>query len=362
MHRTMVAGILFLLPYVLSAQGMRIGRGTNVVMQGNVSLVLNDASLVNDGSLSGNSTVVFTGEELKGQAIIGGIGKSIFDNLLISRALLLDKDISVNGFLTMSAGNIELNNHRLHLGSTGMIMGEHINSRITGVKGGSVTAIAVLNAPARINPGNIGVELSSPSNLGQTVITRGHVQQVNARGESGIQRYFDIQPAFNADNVTLRFFYLEPELAGSNESELVLWRNENATAGWSVVGKETSDASTNWLIKNNIGKLSRFTLGVAGQRSLVDRAVKGGALPGISSIQAYPNPARDRFTVAFYSDTDKEGSVSLQDASGSVLERRQMRYVKGMTAMQWNIAKYAAGTYYIVFDNMGMGNLKVVKQ
>jgi hypothetical protein len=299
---------------------------------------------------------------MKEQATIGGIGKTAFDNLLISRALLLDNNISVNGVLTMSAGNLELNNHRLHLGSTGIIMGEHINSRITGVKGGSVIAIAEVNANARINPGNIGVELSSPANLGQTVITRGHVQQVNVRGESGIHRYYDIQPAFNANNVTLRFFYLEPELAGSNESALVLWSSETATAGWSAVGKETSDANTNWLVKNNVGKLGRFTLGVADQHSLVNRVVKGNGLPGMSSIQTYPNPARDRFTVALYSDADKEGSVSLQDLSGRVLERKTVRYVKGMNTMQWNISKYAAGSYYLVFENTGMSNLKVVKQ
>lgn len=358
MHRTMVAGMLFLLPYVLSAQGMRIGRGTSVVMHGNVSLVLNDASLVNDGSLSGTSTVVFTGEAMKEQATIGGIGKTAFDNLLISRPynhVLLNNDVSVNGFLTMSAGNLELNNHRLHLGSTGEIMGEHINSRITGDNGGSVIAIRVLNAPVRNNPGNIGVELSSPYNLGQTVITRGHVQQVNARGESGIHRYYDIQPASNANTVTLRFFYLEPELAGANESKLVLWSSENATAGWSDVGKATSDANTNWLTKNNIGKLGRFTLGVADKSSLV-------RLPGVSSIQAYPNPARDRFTVALYSDTDKEANVSLQDLSGRVLERKTVRYVRGMNTMQWNISKYAAGSYYLVFENTGMSKLKVVKQ
>ena len=354
MRQTMVAGMLLLLPYLLSAQGMRIGRGASVVMQGKVSLVLNDASLVNDGSLSGSSTVVFTGEAMKAQATIGGIGKTAFDNLLISRPyneVLLNTDISVNGALTMSAGNLELNNHRLHLGSTGTIMGERMNARITGVKGGSVIAIAELNAPARINPGNIGVELSSSANLGNTVITRGHVQQVNARGESGIHRYYDIQPAFNANNVTMRFFYLEPELDGSNESELVLWSSEDATAGWKDVGKETSGAG--WVIKNNTGKPGRFTLGVADKRSL---------MKDISSIQGYPNPARDRFTVALYSDTDKEGSVSLQDASGLVLERRQVRYVRGMNTMQWNISKYAAGSYYVVFENTGMNKVKVVKQ
>jgi Secretion system C-terminal sorting domain len=263
----------------------------------------------------------------------------------------------------MSAGNLELNNHRLDLGSSGMIMGEQLNARITGTKGGVVTATAVLNAPQNVNPGNIGVELSSAANLGITVITRGHVQQTNA-GRQGIQRYYDVEPAFNASDIALRFHYLEPELGGNNEAELVLWSGNKSSFNWAAVGKENSDAATNWIAKNNISGMNRFTLGIAEKGVLANSVVKGlgDARAGISFMQAYPNPARNQFTVSVYSDANKQGAVSLQDARGQVLERRQVRYVKGMNTMQWNISGYAAGTYYVVLENTGAKNIEVVKQ
>ena len=356
-----------LLPCLLHSQGLRIGRGASVVVQGNASLVLNDASFINDGQFSpGNGTVAFTGGEQKSNAFIGGSSRTAFNNVLLSRpysALQLENDVALSGSLTMSAGNLELNNLRLDLGSLGMIIGEHLNSRITGANGGMVSATAVLNAPNSVNPGNIGVELSSDAQLGLTVITRGHVQQTNVNGQQGIQRYYDVEPAVNAGNISVRFHYLEPELDGNNEAELVLWSGNKSQL--TAIGKENSDAATNWLARNNISGMNRFTLGVADKTLLANRVVKGlgdKARAGVSFLQAYPNPARDRFTVSVYSHADKQGTVSLQDARGQVLERRQVRYVRGMNTLQWNIARYASGTYYLVLENTGASNLEVVKQ
>jgi hypothetical protein len=355
-----------LLPCLLHAQGLRIGRGASVVVQGNASLVLNDASFINDGQFSpGNGTVAFTGGERKSNAFIGGGSRTAFNSVLLSRpysALQLESDVAVGGSLTMSAGNLELNNRRLDLGSSGVIMGEHLNSRITGANGGTVTATAVLNAPKSVNPGNIGVELSSDLQLGLTVITRGHVQQTNSSGQQGIQRYYDVEPAVSTANLSVRFHYLEPELDGNNEAELVLWSGSRSQL--TAIGKENSDAATNWLARNNISGMNRFTLGVADRTLLANRIVKGlghNSHAGVSFLQAYPNPARNRFTVSVYSDSEKQGTVSLQDARGQVLERRQVRYVRGMNTLQWNIARYAAGTYYLVLENTGASNLEVVK-
>jgi hypothetical protein len=187
------------------------------------------------------------------------------------------------------------------------------------------------------------------------------MQQVNAGGATGIQRYYDIQPSYNATNVTLRLYYLEPELAGNNESELVLWSSVNSA--WTTVGKESSDANTNWLTKNNISGLSRFTLGISDKAASMSALPKArGSALRAGSIQAYPNPARDRVMVALYSETEKTANISLQDPLGRVLERRQVQFSKGMNSLQWNIAKYATGTYYLVFENTGLGNLEIVKQ
>lgn len=351
-----------LLPAAMQAQSrvaeppasLRIAQGTSVVASGDVKIVLNDASFVNNGNFSaGASTVLFTAGAVKQTMLIGGSSRTAFYNLSINRPfeqLQLDNDISVSGVLNFTAGNLELNNRRLDLGSTGVIVGENMNARIMGAKGGVVVANAMLNAPARVNPGNIGVELTSAANLGATTITRGHVQQVNARGQSGINRYYDIQSANSSAPVSVRFFYLQPEVGDLNESELVLWSGD-AFKGWNAAGKEYGDVSMDWVSKNNVEQVNKFTLGLSEKTRLE-----------IRSLQAYPNPARDRFTVTLYSDVARGGIMSLQDDHGRVLERRQLQYIKGMNTAQWNIAKYAAGTYYVVFEGTGLANVKVVKQ
>lgn len=359
--RAIIATAVFL-PAMMQAQNreagqpasLRVAQGTNIVADGNVKIILNDASLVNNGSfIAGGSTVLFTGSATRQTMVIGGSSPTAFYNLSINRPfeqLQLENDISVSGTLNFTAGNLELNNRRLELGYTGVIVGENINARIMGAKGGVVIANAVLNAPARVNPGNIGVELTSAVNLGATVITRGHVQQVNARGQSGINRYYDIQTANSNAPVSVRFFYLQPEVGDLNESELVLWSGD-AFKGWSAAGKEYGDVSMDWVSKNNLGQVNKFTLGLSEKTR-----------SGIQSVQAFPNPARDRFTVTLYSDVARGGMMSLQDEHGRVLERKQLQYIKGMNTAQWNIAKYAAGTYYVVFEGMGLANVKVVKQ
>lgn len=363
------------LPAMMQAQSrvaeqpasLRVAQGTSIVAEGDVKIVLNDASLVNNGSFTaGASTVLFTGSAAKQTMFIGGSSRTAFYNLSINRPfeqLQLDNDISVSGALNFSAGNLELNNRRLDLGSTGIIVGENINARIMGAKGGVVVATALLNAPARVNPGNIGVELTSSANLGATVITRGHVQQVNARGQSGINRYYGIEATNKNAQISMRFFYLQPEVGDLNESELVLWSGD-AFKGWSAAGKEYGDVSMDWVSKNNLGQLNKFTLGLSEKNVFAARDVKGisDARLGLRSVQAFPNPARDRFTVTLYSDVERGGIMSLQDEWGRVLERRQLQYIKGMNTAQWNIAKYAAGTYYVVFEGTGLANVKVVKQ
>ena len=301
--------IVLLLPCLVQAQGLRISRGASMVVQGNASIVLNDASFINDGHFnSENSTVVFTGES---NGLIGGISRTAFNNLVLQNRLQLESDISLNGQLTMIAGNLELNNRRLDLGSTGMIIGESLNSRITGEHGGTVTATAVLNAPRNVNPGNIGIELNSAENLGRVVITRGHVQQMNNNGERSIQRYYDVEPAVK--DLELKVGYLDAELAGNRKADLVLWKLNN-----------------------------RYTMGA-----------------GSAAIAAFPNPATDRFTLTYFSAASQRVAISLQDTKGHVLETRQVNVAAGLNTLQWNIAGYAAGTYYLV---SGTYNVKIIKQ
>src|SRR5882724_6355327 len=219
MKRILFPLLTCLLSFYAQAQVLRINSGVHFIMTGAPNLVMNNAPLANNGLFtSGSGTVIFIGGA---HSYIGGDNPIAFYNLRInipSGDLQLWNNTAVSGRITMDSGNLQLNTYTLDLGATGSISGERNDARITGSNGGAIQAVALLNAPRAANPGNIGIEITSDANLGSTVITRGHLQQADARGETGIRRYFDISPSLHTDApATLRFYYFESELGDYNK-------------------------------------------------------------------------------------------------------------------------------------------------
>jgi hypothetical protein len=174
------------------AASLNIGRGASMVISGDAKLVLQNTSLINNGTLqAGSSTFIFKDEE-KAASFIAGTAATNFHHLTIDKSgglLQLENDIAVRGVLQMQSGNLELNRHNIDLGQSGTIAGEQATARITGFSGGTVTVMARLNAPGNVNPGNIGAVISANADLGPTLITRGHIQQINSEGQTSINRY-----------------------------------------------------------------------------------------------------------------------------------------------------------------------------
>lgn len=346
--------ILYLfLSFCLRAQTFFIGPGIELTATGSPAIVLNNASLVNNGHFtSAGSTVLFTGA---GPAYIGGSHPISFYKLAVNMSggeLQLAANATVNGSLVLDSGNLQLNSYTLRLGSTAYIAGERNEARIMAANGGVVTITVPLNAPHAVNPGNIGVEITSEADLGPTVITRGHTLENNVSGQGAIQRWFDIIPSLAARApATLRFFYFDAELNGNHTNKLNLFAAPEGRQSWTAEGKDYSDEAGKWLLKGNIALLQRFTL--------------APALPGNASgaaVRVYPNPARNMFTLSLFSATEKRGVASLCDRWGRVLETRIIHCLPGINITEWNIGQYAAGAYHLVFEQLDVGNTTVLKQ
>jgi len=358
-HRRLPALALALLPLAAWTQSLHAGPGIHVVMTGAPSIVLHDIALVNDGDLSpGNSSFIFTGNAPAKTAFIGGSRPAAFYRLALDKAqgtLLLDNNISVTGLLRMDKGNLELNNHTIDLGATGHIDGERNEARITGAHGGGVKATALLNAPQAVNPGHIGVEITSTGYLGLTTITRGHVAQDNATGETGIQRYFDILPTANTGlQASLRFYYFDNELAGNDKDALNLFATKNGQHDWLLSGRDNANGIAGWVVKNDISQLTRFTLAIAKNTPVAGRP-KATAL-------VWPNPMRNAFTLSVSAGMEKDVVVSLYDPQGRLLEAKRLHCLTGNNRLQWDMRKYAAATYYLRFSEPGIKNMAVTKQ
>jgi hypothetical protein len=345
----------------LRAQGLHLTSGINWVVSGSPYLVLNNTGLTNNGNFSADSsTVLFTGDLNTFGSFIGGERPVSFFNLTISKSsndVQLNNNAVVRGMITMDSGNLQLNRYSIDLGHSGKIIGERNSSCITGVQGGTIKITTVLNAPHAVNPGNIGVELTSDADLGSTVITRGHEQLTNSGGATSIQRWYDIIPETNANAAAgLRFFYLEGELAGKEKNALTVFSIKEGDNNWSVRGKDAADPIGNWVLKSSITPGFRFTL-ANGSDALSSR-------PGssIASVQIYPNPSHDAFSMQIVSEKEGNGVIRLYDVSGHPLEEKMVYWQAGVTRVDWDISKYAAGVYFLSVGTKFGRTLNIVKQ
>jgi len=260
MSRRLLLPLLLLLCNAISAQ-LTISNDALLHVSGAAQLTLHNTSMVNNGNFSaGNSLVRFTGNS---PASIGGSRPVQFFEVEINKqdnkSVFLSRSISVTHHVIFLSGFLGLNGSNLDLGSTAHLYGESEHTGILAGSGGKVIASAILNAPSGINPGNLGIIITSPQNLGNVIIQRGHQPQVPGAGNT-ILRYYDITPANNNMlNATLRFHYLDSELFGTDENTIVFVKSSDMIH-WSNEGSTSRNTTANYVEKTGINSFARWTL------------------------------------------------------------------------------------------------------
>lgn len=219
------------------------------------------------GSFTNNGTVQLSGHLIQNGAVnlntgstgifrlfgtgtqqISGTRIPDFYNLVIDKAgdeCILQSGISVSNHLTLTNGNIFLNNHQIDLLTTGSLQNETAVNRIhdLNTNNGTVKVTRNLNALVTINPGNIGAIITSAQNLGNTTVTRGHKSELIISGAS-INRFYEIVPTLNSGlNATFRFEYFDAELNGQPEEELTQWHMPAGSAVWRKRGGTVNTVS-----------------------------------------------------------------------------------------------------------------------
>lgn len=353
--------LVLLLPVSMLAQSLQVttSPGLQVTAHGSLQLVFEGGDFINNGTFNaGGSTVRFTSGRFAGISHIGGSNAVTFNRLIIDRpanVVHLGNDIMVTNEVVMTNGNLLLDNYTLDLANTGRITGERNSSYITGFSNGKIKVTADLQAPHSINPGNIGFEISSMANLGHTVITRSHSTQVDAFPGQGIDRIFSISPQNNVGlQATIKFYYLDPELGTGTKNTLSLFARREGENSWTMKGKDNSDVTANWVIKNNIDQLHSFTLRT-GQSKM-------GGEGQYRSLQLFPNPYTDHFSLMLFSDKEADDVVSFYDQAGHLLAAKRVHWNIGMNKLDWNESKFAKGIYYLFSENTSIKALKIIKQ
>ena len=230
---------------------------TNGQVGGNGTYTI-EGNWLNSGLfLAGNSQVNMIGST---ETWIHGSGNFDFYNLTINKStgakVLLKKNMQVGNTLFMDNGVLDLGGNDITLNGT--ISEESATNYIGSALGGSISKTMTLNAPTNVNPGNIGVNITSGQNLGSTAIIRKHEAET-INGEEGILRSYSIVPSnVNVSDVTARFYYWDHELNGILEEELAPYRFETGT--WVQYEIDLANTSSNFVQTTNINLFPLWTL------------------------------------------------------------------------------------------------------
>jgi len=169
--------ILVILMWRSAISQITIQNGATLYLSGSAQVTLNDADLVNNGTITiaANGRFIFTGSV---NSFILGSQNPAFNELEIAKAgsnkIILQRTIAVNGKIVFTSGLIDLNNNIITLGSAAFLENENQNRRVTGTNGGHLVHITTLNAPPSVNSANLGATITSSQNLGTVTIHRGH--------------------------------------------------------------------------------------------------------------------------------------------------------------------------------------------
>lgn len=253
----------------LWSQGtLQLTPGATFKTSGNAYLILENLHIINNGSLqqtSGNGIVKLTGGL---NVNLSGSSATIINQLMMTKSgsasLNLQTNLSVVSNVTFNGGLLNLNNNTLDLSNTGSFIGESELSRAFTTGTGYIQATGILNNPTANNLGNLGAEITSTKNLGNTIIKRGHKVQTGISGaNNSILRYYDIIPDINmALKATMRFYYFDAELNSLAEASLYHWKSANLV-NWDLMGADSRNLIANYVERKTYGRFDRITLATA---------------------------------------------------------------------------------------------------
>ncbi|MCX7954683.1 MAG: hypothetical protein N3A01_05785, partial [Bacteroidales bacterium] len=221
--------------------------GGFVVLTGSTSWKNNGTVTLNAGT-----TVKFTGT---GNQDIDGSNTTAFANLTIDKSgntnVIVKRNISVLGTLTMVNGYLDLKDYEVDLSTSGSVTGENENARIKATNASGTEGLGTGRLKAtRTNPtGNVaglGLDFTPSTNMGNTVIYRGHLQQSgSAISGNSIWRYYEIQPTTYATLTVNNFYFFDAELNGNTPiSDLKMMQLYNTSGNWQIRPTTPTDVAS----------------------------------------------------------------------------------------------------------------------
>ena len=225
---------------ILISQNTLLNTG-HIVQTGNYIVLVGSTNWKNNGTtnLFSGSNVSFQGNA---NQEIDGTNSTTFANLIINntgpQGVIVRRNIAVSGNLSMQSGYLDLKNFEVDLGTTGQIIGETETNRIRATDvswnegGGTGRLKATRNNPSG-NVAGMGLTFTPSTNLGNTIMYRGHQSQSGPNLTESIFRYFDIYPTTYANLNINPFSYFDAELNNiTPESDLKIVQLSDNMNNW----------------------------------------------------------------------------------------------------------------------------------
>jgi hypothetical protein len=245
-----------------------IDANNNLVTTGS-GLVFNlKGDFNNDGIANFASNLVKFDNSTSNQNISGS-SVTTFHNLEIDKGVGLDvvlteESINVDNELRLTAGNINLNDRGISLGTTGFIANEDETHRIyCNCPDGFIRRVETIGASYSGNPGNMGLTFgnSGPA-MGSTEIVRRHrVAGNNSVNPLSINRSYAVSPSSNNGSLdlTLEMRYLNVELhPGASPNDFVYYRTPNGIDWFRIDDNITANPSTKTILVTGWSQFSEL--------------------------------------------------------------------------------------------------------
>ena len=243
--------------------------------------------------------------------------------------------IAIDGPITWGIvpGATLINDGRIEMGTLGT-MDEPEGNPITG--NGTEHALYLSVGPASdVEPGGLGLSLSTIDGLGDVEVVRGHTVQLDGTSTESIARWFElVAPPSPGVSVGLRFHYDPVELNGLLESDLILHSGDELIGPWAALAGTPDlpnhDIISSWL--SPWGFITAFDEDITTD-------VPGGA---DAEFMIWPTVTEDMIHIRSRNGARVE-SLTVMDATG--------RLVDQMTASQdgftFSVAEYPSGVYLL---------------
>ena len=252
------------------------------------TLTIGKAGVTSSGSFTAGSGLKGTSASslvLLGNGSFGDIpfvsGSQTLNNLSINRggsgSIGLGSDVTIEGTLTHTLGDLQTNANKVVLGSSATI------SESGGTVIGNLESTRTLSTSTEETFGGMGLSITpSCENLGSTVVTRTTGTPISNNSLNSISRYFQVTPTTNG-KATVIFSYTDSEISAFTEANSLLFTStDNSADSWYQVNGNPTISTPNNTLELSVNSLNYFTIsdntGFGEGELFIERSSSGYAL------------------------------------------------------------------------------------